>query len=516
MLGWFSTGKVDHPLADAKESRKAIADLPKDTHKAMAEIAFWLDSVNTTEGFKLDRRFELVDELDQAARAHVRKLSQEYLQVRQQKFQENRLWMALSDFWRLTGSGYVLCIEGFQADAPGSGAIRSRIPIIVARALYALSQRLKWLLLRYGPIESLLWGDLGQLYAFAEAKGFADSAITLYEGQHGETSARREFLKAAMLAVASADSLLPEQIEIAERSVAFFARQFMLERTQMSACTHVFELAMRRPPTRMQQSTRGDASARYFGAGPAYDEITRLLGVLLAEGVLPHDVNLGGPHDPQEIVKVWRHLLQYWAAKPAERGSARHAANVRLSVVNGFERVIRTLHTTPGESLDFSASGTFMTIESWVAENASDGGYGALVPATQSDWLRVGSLAGVMAEGEKYWGVGVIRRIVRDGDLNRRVGLQLYARVCVPIRLAPTGTISSFNATRDNDPAALLTPKPGADRQIHVLLRAGGFTPGQELEMRVHGQAFQISPVKIVEASEEFDIGQFTIVKRIG
>jgi hypothetical protein len=515
VLSWFNTGKIDHPLGDAKESRRTIAELPKDTYKAISEISFWLDSVNTTEGFKPNRRLELIDELDVAARPHVRKLTQEYLQLRQQKFQENRLWMALSDFWRLTGAGYVQCIEAFQADAPGSGAIKSRIPVIVARALSALAQRLKWLQLRYGPIESSLWSDLGQLYGFAEAKNFAQTAITLYEGQQGETSARREFLKSMMLSVGSADSLLPDQIEIAERSVAFFARQFLLERTPMSACTHVFELAMRRPPTRMHQGPQGDASARYFGAGPAYDEMNRLLGVLVKEGVLPQDVNLGAQHEPEAIERVWRHLLSYWSPKPPERGSARHAANSRLTIVNGFERIIRMLDRTPEEALEFSATGSFLAIESWVAENASDGGYGAIVPAAQSDWLKVGSLIGVMLEGERHWGAGIIRRIVRDNDQNRRVGMQLFSRIAIGIKLAPTGVISSLNATRDNDPAALLTPKPGGDRRILVLLRAGGFTSGQELEMRVHGQAFQISPVRLVESSDEFDLAQFEIAKRI-
>jgi cyclic-di-GMP-binding protein len=517
VLGWFSTGKVDHPLAEAKESLRTVADLPKDTLKAMGEIAFWLDSINSTEGFRLDRRFDLVDEFDQAARLHVRKLAQEYLQLRQQKFQENRLWTALSEFWRLTGAGYVQCIEGFQADAAGSGAIKGRVPLIVGRALYAISQQFKWLLLRYGPVENSLWADLGRLYAFAEAKGFAETPVLLQEGSHGESSARKEFLKTAMLSVASADSLLPEKIEIAERTVSFFARHYLLERSPMSACTHVFELAMRRPPTRMKEGSGGDGSARYFGAGPAYDEISRLLGVVLAEGVLPSDVNLGAQYEPQAVIDVWRHVLQYWSPKPPERGSARHAANVRLTVVPGFQRLTRILGASPDDSLDFSsvAAGAGTQSESWIAENASDGGYGALVPATRSDWVQVGSLLGVRAEGEKHWGVGVVRRMLRDGEQNRRVGIQLLARVAVPVRLAPTGVISSFNATRDNDPAVLLTPKPGADRQIRLLLRAGGYTRDQALEMRVHGQAFRITPVKLLESSVEFDEGLFALVERI-
>jgi len=515
LLGWFNSGKVDHPLAEVKESRRTIEELPKDTLKAMGEIAFWLDSINSTEGFRLDRRYELVDEFDLAARLHLRKLSQEYLQLRQQKFQEHRLWTALSDFWRLTGAGYVQCIEGFQADASGSGAIKSRVPMIVGRALNAISQQLKWLLLRYGPVENALWGDLGRLYAFAEAKGFADTSVVLHEGANDSSSARKEFLRATMLAVASADSLLPEQIEVAERTVTYFSPHYLLERSPMSACTHMFELAMRKPPARMHQSVPSDQSVRYFGAGPAVDEMSRLLGILLAEGVLPSEVNLGATYDPKSIALVWQHLLQYWSPKPAERGSARHPANVRLTVVEGFQRLTQTLAGPQEDTLDFHSRGNTAATESWVAENESDGGYGAVVPATKSDWVRVGSLLGVMAEGEKHWGVGVIRRMVRDGDQTRRVGVQLLTRVAVPVRLAPTGTISSFNATRDNDPAVLLTPKPSPDRGIRMLMRAGAFTAGQSLEMRVHGQAFRIDAVKLLEGTDAYDEAQFKLVQRI-
>ena len=141
MLGWFKSNKIDHPLADAKESRRIVADLPRDTFKAMGEIAFWLESINTTPGFRLDRRFALAEELDAAARVHLRKAANDYLHVRQQKFQENRLWSALTGFWRLIGEAYGLCIEGYQADAAGASAITAHLPAIVCRALHARGVR---------------------------------------------------------------------------------------------------------------------------------------------------------------------------------------------------------------------------------------------------------------------------------------------------------------------------------------------------------------------------------------
>ncbi|MCC6533078.1 MAG: hypothetical protein IT531_11060 [Burkholderiales bacterium] len=514
MLNWFTTARVDHPLADAKQSRRVIEDLPKEANKALAEVLFWLDSVHATEGFRVDRRLQLYDELEQAAKPHVRKLGQDYLQLRQQKFQEHRVWSALSEHWRLIATGYVQCIEGFQADAPGAGTIRARLPQVVGRALLALGMQLKWLLLRYGPIDGALWADIGRVYAFAEVKGFADSNVRLYDDAVA-SSPRKALARILMLAVASAESLLPDQIELAERTVALFGGRYVLDHAASAASTHAFDLAMRKPPARLAgKSIEGGVSVRYLGAGTAYDELNRLLGILLAEGALPSEVNLGAAYEPAAIEAVWRHLLQYWAIQPTERGSARHAANVRLTVVPGFQGLTRALSALPGDSLDFSAD-TDAALESWVAEDASDAGYGARVPASRSDWVRVGALVGVKVEGEKHWGAGVVRRMLRDGEQNRHVGIRLLGRVVVAVRLAPTGTTSAFNAVRDNDPGILLTPRPDADRGVSLMLAPGCYSRGQAVEMRVHGQAFLLEPVKLLESNDEFDSARFVLVRRI-
>lgn len=191
MLRWFATGKVDHPLAVGKESRRILQDLPKDTHKALGEIIFWLDSVNATAGFRLDRG-------PNSSRSSIKRRSCMCASSRRSisaaKFHEYRVWIAQAQYWRLVGAAYVQCIEGSQADGPGAGAIEQRLPVIVGRALHALGQQLKWLLLRYGPIDDRIWGDLGRMYAFAEAKGFAEAVIPLAEGVQAGSSARNDFV----------------------------------------------------------------------------------------------------------------------------------------------------------------------------------------------------------------------------------------------------------------------------------------------------------------------------------
>ena len=516
MLGWFNTGKVDHALADPAESKRVIQDLPRDPLKAVGEILFWLDSINTTDGFRLERRFELVHEFDLAAKVHVRKLAQEYFEERDQKFHENRIWTAQTEYWRLTAAGYIQCVEGFKTVAAGATGLRGRLPVVVGRALHALRQLLKWSLLRYGPIDGLVWSDLGSLYAFAEAKGFAQLVVPLYEGAVAGTSAHFECLKTVMLAVVSTDSLPPDQIEIAERSVALFAPHYVIERSASPATPYVFDLATGRPPGRVHagSSVSSESSLRYFGPGAAGDEVGRLLGTLLEEGALPSNVSLGSDYDPHAIAGVWRHLLQHWAPTPPQRSSIRHVANVRLSVVEGFQGLTQTLTMTAEHSLDFSA-GTGPRIETWFADNASVGGYGCIVPVRGSEWVRVGGLIGVKMQGDRHWGAGVVRRIRHGSEQNWTVGVQVLAQIVVPIRVAPHDVIVPFNAVRENDPGILLTPRPDAERGVSIMLPAGAYSPGQPLEMRVHEQAFRVEPVKLLEGGEAFDVARFVLVRRL-
>ena len=52
-------------------------------------------------------------------------------------------------------------------------------------------------------------------------------------------------------------------------------------------------------------------------------------------------------------------------------------------------------------SLDFQAKNAG---ESWIVENISEGGFGAIVPQVKGDWIKVGSLLGVQSETAQYWG----------------------------------------------------------------------------------------------------------------
>ena len=504
--------KPDHPMADVKQARQLIAVLPAhDALKALDEVTFWLDSVIRTEGFKPGYRYELFDLLDQAAKNHQRKLSQEYLATeRQEKFRENKLWTTVFEFWKMLGQAYEQCIEQFQSGASGAGAIKKDLPAIIARTLRALTLQLKWILLRYGLVDDRVWGELGRLYLFAEAKGVATAAMEIYPGAHGQATVQQEFLKALVLGVSSTDGLTPLKQEIAERTVAHFGNLYALQSKPAPACNYFFDLSMPKPPARVMKSTEPHKMTRFFGAGKALHALEHLTQEIEAKRSMPSHVNLGGAYDPDLVQSVLRHLALYWSDSPPARSSERRKIATRMTVVSGFQQILRSIAPVPDNtSLDFEAKNGG---ESWIVDNISDGGFGAIIPHVKGDWLKVGSLLGVQTETAQFWGAGIIRRITRDEYQQRRVGIQLLSGTVIPAKLSPARSASS--AAREGDAAVLLSTTPDKHGEIALLLREGSFSSNQALEMNVRGKQYYLMPGKLVEGGDEFDHARFKVMQR--
>lgn len=513
-MALFGGGKPDHPMADMKEARALLAELPAhDAAKALEEVTFWLDSVSHTEEFKLDYRYGLYDMLDQAGKNPHRKLTVDYMATdRQEKFRENRLWNVVSEYRKMLGDCYTQCIEQFQAGASGAGAIKKDLPAIVSRAIRIATLRLKWGLLRYGPIDPEIWSELGRLYQVAEAKAIAEQRVEIYPGAHGEGSVREEFLKALMLAVSSLDGLTPQSQEIAERTVAHFGNQFVLQMKPAPGCNYYFDLAGGKPPTRTMKGTEAAEGRRFFGAGPAMSALAQLARDVKDKEGVPSDVALGGPYDLNLVLSVLQHLALYWADHPPARSSERRKIATRMTVVHGFRPILKNITPVDDEaSLDFQAAEGG---ESWIVENVSDGGFGAIIPQVKGDWLKVGSLLGVQTETAKFWGAGIVRRLARDEYQQRRVGIQLLSKALIPVKLWPAGAVSADNTLRNGDLAMLLSSAPDKNGEVSLLLELGSFTKGQALDMQVGSKQFYLIPSKLVEGGEDFDCAKFKIMQR--
>lgn len=509
----FGAGRPAHPMADTNQAKKLISELPAyDAALALGEVTYWLDSITRTDGFKLDYRFELLNLLDQAAQAHQRKVSQEYLaDERPEKFRESKLWTALFEFSNTLSNAYLKCVEQFQTAPGGIGFSHNALPVIIARALRSLTAQLKWALQRYGPVDDRLWGDLGRLYQFAQTNGIATAPVEIYPNIHEQGTVQQEFLKALVLGVSSTAGLSPVEQEIAERTVALFGGMYALQTRPGPGSIHVFDLSVRKPPARVFRGVESNQTTRFFGAGSAPLALEQLIEDIMATGSVPSHIDLGGTFPTRVVLPVLHHLASHWSDKPPARGFERRKIVAQLTVVRTFKQMLKyLLPAADDNSLDFRAQ---HASESWIVENVSDGGFGVLIPPGHGEWIRIGSVLGVKTETSQAWGAGVVRRITCDPLQQRRVGVQLLSDAVFAASVFPAGGASTADGC-NGERAVLLSAALDTNGEIDLLLRARSFIPGKHLEMNVRGKEYYLRPSRLVEAGDNFDWAKFKIMQR--
>ncbi len=494
MISLFGSKKPDHPMADLKEARKLLADLPTgDAFKCVDELTHWLQSVMAEQGFKAEYRAQLVQLLDETAQIHVRKLARDYMaSPRLAKFQEIRLWKAIYEYWREAAQAYAGCIDLYAGGAKGADALKAGMPLLLARALRALAAQVKWMYVRYGPMDPSVWGAIAKIYALAEARKFAQTPVTLYPGIPGETTPEQEFLKAAMLAASSPDSLLPLEIELCERLIAHFCASFTLRLGLQPDIAYWIDLAAGQAPLRLARPPQPAPTLRYFAAGRALEQLEGLINTITTAGTVPPQVNLGGSYPAETVLEVLKHLALYWSPKPPERKHQRQRVKSRLNVVHGFDGVLGVFGSDPDDSA---------AAETWIVEDVSAGGFGAGIPEIKGEWLKIGCLLGLQPEGGDTWVLGVIRRLQRETPLKGAVGIQTIARSAELLRLSVNGG--------GTETGVLISDGSEPPGEARVLLHAGGFVPGQNMEY-ARGQATcLLLPQERVDGGEDYELVRF-------
>ncbi len=492
-LKWLGGGKPDHPLADDKGAKDVLASLPpNDAVKAIEEIRHWLESVLATGGFKPERRAEVVMLLDETAQVHQRKLARDYLaNPRLPKFQEARLWGALFGLWKDLAGAYSACAAQFT--------VKAQLPFFCVRAVRACAAQLKWHYMHYEQGDAAVWQALGKAYRFAEEKKIQREMVPVYPGVPVSSSAEREFMKALMLAASSPDCLMPLDIELAERIVAHFSAAFLVSNTHQPQATYNWiDLASGAPPKRLTQTPPASASLRFFAAGAAIAQLDNMIRVVQS-GAVPSDLNLGGTYEPEKVLTVLQHLKMYWAATPPVRKSDRYAVKHRLSVVNSFEGILARLKDGGALATEKSAA------ESWVTENISAGGIGAVLEKAQGDWLRIGKLVGLSVEGGSgACSVGMVRRCSRLPQQQSSVGIRTFAKESFAVTLGG----------REEQEALLLNDGRTLREEALICTREGAFDKRYSPSMAFDGHTYLLIPVEVSVTGDDFELARYKVMQQ--
>jgi hypothetical protein len=501
-LGGLFAQKSEHPLADARELRKVLSELPRDNaFKALDEIAGWLESLAGVADFPAGRLYDVLQQFEEVAAPHLRRLSQEYFYTaRLSKSEERRLWSINYGFWTLLADAYERCLKAVS-DKPSTGAVaKTALPLLTVRLIAALGCMLKWEQFHYGPLRGELWRRLGTALLAAEAADVDDKAVAL-PGRSGMTTPVQEYQKVMLFQAASLDSLLPVEIEVAERLIAHFLPGFVYTEKALMDSVYWSDLSLAQPPQRLaRMPAKAERTQRFIKPGTAYDEMLAMLDGLERGGDVPAEISLGAAYPAKLLVRVLRHLTAYLAPIPPQRQHDRHRVKHRMSVLHGL---VNAFVVFSGE---FGGRPAGLQMESWVVENVSRGGFGAVLGNVPQEWLRVGALIAMQPEGGENWLVGVIRRCHRETESDARVGIQVLARQVVSAELRVRAA-SSYAAVA-GVPALLLLDSNSAD-ELRVVLPPSTFDLRESLEYASDGRRFLLSPVALVEQTGDYEIARY-------
>ena len=496
VLKLFGGRKPDHPLADEKSAREALAALPKtDAEKAIEELHDWIVSVAATEDFKPERRAEIYLLLDEAVQPFQRKLARDYAStLNLPKTQEARIWRALSAFWKDLAGAYTSCIDQCAADSGVAGRQKARLPQLCMRAMRAFAAQLKWQYMHYEADDPETWKAIGRVYRFAEQRNIQTESVRLNANAPLASSAEREIVKLLVLAASSPGCLSRQGIELADWIVAHMGAAFVFSASHVPQSTYNYvDLAGEVPPKRLVQAPPASPDLRFFAAGAAAGQLDNVIRVLEG-GALPSDMNLGGTYESAQVLRVCLELQASWTTPPPVRKSDRYEVSHSLNVASGLAGIIARLKGAE------AVAGS----ETWVTENIGAGGVFAVVSNVQGDWLGIGKLVGLsVAGGSGGYSVGVVRRWKRRPKLQSGVAIRTFARAAFPVNL---GGVAPQEALLLNDDRTLR-------EEVLICQREGGFDKRIGPILDFEGGNYLLVPVGIVESGDDFEIGRYRVMR---
>ncbi len=500
MLAALFGKKSDHPLADLKSAQRVLDDVPKtDSLKAMQELTGWLESLRDhADKFRLDHQVAVLRLLDEAAQVHVRKLQRDYFAVHTLgKFQESRTWTVLNEYFSFSEILYASVLAGCRKGDRNALTIKPQSALFAVRAIVAATNRLKLAAVRYALIDPAVWAHLAEIYSYAEAQNFLDEPVAIYPGTGISTSAGKEFAGTMVWHSVVSGSLPILNIYIAERLIAYINKSLTVSNQVIAGSEWAINLEQPTPPIRINAETTLHPAMRFLGVGSAEAALNNLIKSL-EKGVLPQELNMGGPLYEAELVReVAKQLVTRLILPPPTRRNSRRSIKVSLHVAKGFSKLIE--NTEAG--LNFSDDAN----EVWEVEDISATGFRCVTAPNTLNSIKIGLLIGSKPENVGNWGVGIVRRLNCDAQNNLHVGVETLANQVHAVLLG-----ASEHGGADGDHIALYLNKPNDNSgEAWLLMKLGAFLSNRSFHMQLGDKTYLLMPLGLVESGEDYELARY-------
>lgn len=500
MLGLFGNN-VDHPMADIKSTQKLLDEVPKnDPLKALLELTSWIESVTVEPDFRSDYQLSLLRLLHETARPHERWLTQEYFAVTApQRPLESRLCMALSQYYLQDSLACINVLRRYRNRDRGAAAMKADLPLVTTRGIGAVMGRLKYAAACYVPVEHTAWEQLAEFYSTAESLRYLDDPVSMYAGENANSSVRHEFATVLMWYAFCAGTASRLDFHLAQLLAAHLRACFTVDADCGPDCVLDFDLLHPAPPIRISSARSRQSGLLFIGVEGLQESIEACIKSL-ENNLVPEEVNREGNYDAGLVRNVLRRLSVCWTLPQQARRNARHKVKVNIRVVKGFSSLMKNA----GSGVDLVNDEEAV----WKTDDISNNGFHTVLPPQSAEGLQIGSIIGTQPENIRHWGVGIVRRLMRDRQNKLHVGVELLSNRVHIVRLR------ELNSDIWVEGQTVLWLDPENPDEASLLMQPHTFFSGRSLQLRMDKRHFQLIPLVLLEMGKDYDFARYRKIEQ--
>ena len=440
---------------------------------------------------------------------------------------ESALWKQVVELWQNMQAAYQRCL---QDSVEGGEEARKNAALMCQRCVRYTRLSIFEHYLTHQEVASDLWQHLHALYALADKRGFADSAVEdNLVREANATSCAAAYAQTLLLGLGNPYSLTPKQLELAIRWLEKWGDKISITTTSPDSA---FVLAVDlegNQGLKFGLQENAPASARYLSVEDLAKNLLKRI-VLLEQGKSPAELGLGTDCMQPGCETLLKLLYQQWCKPGSGAVNPRRPFEKTLQVCVGIpaihyyisgkpfkqpgapqlspqeEEELATFGHLSKQREEMRASQMGYALESWKTLNVGPEGYGLLrMPDSGGSRLHLHQLIGTCPAGEKTFLLCVVQWLTLKQNGELHLGVRRLPGFPEPVAVRPFGGVTGPVYVQ-----AFLLPDV-ADRKIEpsLILPAGWFHAGRIIEVFT-SEPQRVKLTKLMEKGSDYEQVDFS------
>ena len=550
LLGLFRASGTEDPLTDVKSTESWFHRQPANDYLATSEaMVRALEELGARQPKVTPGRVLSVLELDRLSLPIQARLMKQYLQVNLSDSVRQRLWHALDDLARWLAYTYENLFQAMLDSAVGQ-RMPQQMPGVAARMFYYRGLQAKNALFRYERSTPAKWKGLHGAYDAAVGRAIAQTAFALVDEGLGSdrSSPEQEYVLILLLHRINTGNLSAVQIERAAQWLRKWMPMLNLSAPPEREAGEGFwvdfglgdGLLTRRPHT-------AQGKLMYLDVEP----LQRELGAMLVDLTLVTQRASAAERQGeaaerlallQRLESLWRPQAKLMPRRgirvPADRAvqvapslteiaAMLRGANVSETRMKRFRQgdpvEVASGAVPPAvdqEALDFEAH---RVSAAWQMQDASESGVKLVSQSAEAAQQRLGSLLGILDEGQTRWKVGIVRRLKKFAGGQTELGVEIVSHHCVLIAPKPVASRNTgysvdgidVSVERKTFDALYLPPsnRPGRPPARSMIVPALEFGERRRFFLNFEDTAYTIEFTAPIERSKDWVWTGFEVIR---